>query len=182
MKNLIILIALFVFPQTIKAQLMESECRISHPTCFGSNDGSITILLDNINDYSFQWNTGAKGAYIDQLYGGDYECIITDKEGNIVVQNFKLVRPEPLSVGVSRCHFKGENDLGSCVAHVSGGTGTYKYQWSTNSQSAGIDNLRPGFYTVEVQDENHCSLDLTIEIKDKSTSDARLSNTSASVN
>jgi len=181
MKKLITIIALTTVPFLSKAQLDESQVRIVQPTCFGSNDGSIQIVLNDSENYSFEWSNGAKGSSIDKLYGGSYICTVTDPEGNVFVENFTLVRPRALSVGVSTFHYKGESNLGACVTHVDGGTGEYTYKWSNNATSAGIDELRPGSYTILVSDDNNCSLDLTIEIKDKSE-DARLSTTSASVN
>ena len=50
----------------------------------------------------------------------------------------------------------GAND-GSVMLGVSGGTFPYTYQWSTGDSTAGVFNVSPGFYTVNVLDANGCS-------------------------
>jgi PKD repeat protein len=49
----------------------------------------------------------------------------------------------------------GENSNGSAWVDVTGGSGSYTYQWSSGSTNRYVNNLEPGNYTVQVSD-GHC--------------------------
>lgn len=58
----------------------------------------------------------------------------------------------------------GAND-GSAIVTVSGGSGTYTFQWSpSGGNSAAAVNLAPGGYTCEVEDEAGCSTQVQVTI------------------
>ncbi|MGI9570543.1 MAG: hypothetical protein ACR2PH_12630, partial [Desulfobulbia bacterium] len=58
---------------------IDIEFEIIDHNC-GINDGSINIQIDNVEDYSFLWSTGAMGSSATNLMPGVYSCIISDFE------------------------------------------------------------------------------------------------------
>jgi hypothetical protein len=143
---------------------------VNNPTCFGSADGMIVLTDLSGNeptDFTFLWNNGSTQHKISNLYGGTYTCVITDKLGQVYSKSIRLERPSPLSIGVSTCHFTGEESLGSVCANVTGGTGEHRYFWSNGEMTSVLSDLSPGEYTLVVADANNCELDIVVEIKDK---------------
>lgn len=149
------------------AQTSQIDFQIKDPTCFGSNDGYIEVLVSSEEFNSILWSNGDTTWRIENLYGGTYTCKIYDKDGGVKEQHFVLKRPNPLSIALKTIHFS-DNRMGSIDLHVTGGSGNYSFHWSNSETDSCIYNLYPGDYTVEVFDVNNCSLDATVTIRDLS--------------
>ncbi len=61
-----------------------------------------------------------------------------------------------LSLSATDVSCNGGND-GSISSTVTGGDGTYTYNWSNGATTADINNLEPGTYSLTVTDGNACS-------------------------
>ncbi len=55
-------------------------------------------------------------------------------------------------------------DLGTATAQIVGGTAPYTYTWSNGANTAQVNNLTAGTYTVEITDANAYTQSLNIEI------------------
>ncbi|TWI01150.1 putative secreted protein (Por secretion system target) [Flavobacterium tiangeerense] len=137
--------------------------------CFGDTTGSISIqasggtLIVNQN-YTYKWyrngvEFGGNSPSIIGLSYGTYYVIVRDNLNPIQSQNF-IISPPPTQLQVSIANTSdiscpGAND-GAITLNVSGGTGSYAYQWHDNVTTKDRTNLKEGTYKVTVKDENGC--------------------------
>ncbi len=138
---------------------------VQHNQCFENANGHIQLFPtggDPLPSYQVTWS-GPNG-YTSQAFSisglvvGDYHYVLSD-DGACIVHG--TVRIEP--VIPVQGHIAHENILcygqstGSAHALFSGGTGNLHYQWSNGQQTAEINNIPAGNYTVTVTDSLGCS-------------------------
>jgi gliding motility-associated-like protein len=103
----------------------------------------------------------------DSLCAGNYQVIITDKNGCTVTGNYSIVNPplltQQLSSTPAYCH---GDCIGTASTLVSGGVPGYTYLWSDpNSQtSSTATDLCQGTYHVTVTDNNGCSINGVVNV------------------
>lgn len=97
--------------------------------------GTATLKIKNVSETALSWN-------------GSFRCIITDADGNKVTSSGAMLT-EPLSVNI-----KLKDDI--MKADVTGGVGSYTYQWTLNYKVIGADiSIQAGAngtYTCTVTD------------------------------
>ncbi|MFK8006799.1 MAG: T9SS type A sorting domain-containing protein [Saprospiraceae bacterium] len=138
---------------------------IGNVTCNGESNGSIFADAFGGNPgYTYVWNNGATGSFIDSLGAGTYFATITDATGCTGIGSVTVNEPEILETftfGSSVCN--GSDD-GTANVVVSGGTQPFFYAWSTGATTPEIENLTPGTYYVTVNDVNQCIVEDSITI------------------
>ncbi|MEM9921890.1 MAG: SprB repeat-containing protein, partial [Bacteroidota bacterium] len=137
-------------------------------SCVGSNDGSV--------DFDFTLEPGfvqpqqiaivdANGNNLQNgnLPPGDYCITITDGNAcQVAINCFQVREPEAITASTNIAN-KDCDENGRIELLVSGGTGSYTYNWSDlagNNNPQNRDNLADGAYSVIITDENNCSLNL----------------------
>ncbi len=134
--------------------LIESE--IDHLTCFGENDGAIDItLVEGTAPFVFEWNTGETSEDLSDLEEGTYSVLITDAQNCSFLSTFVVASPAEMTTSISSTPATSGNN-GTATANTFGGTTPYTFQWSNGSNSATIDGLNIGTYSVIVTDANAC--------------------------
>ncbi len=129
--------------------------------CNGAATGSATALASNgTSGYTYQWNTGATSATINNLTAGIYTVTATDGNGCTISTTASIIQPTPLVVSIPSttnvlCY---GGATGTVTALASNGTSGYLYQWNTGATGATINNLTAGTYTVTVTDANGCTI------------------------
>ncbi len=134
-----------------------------NPSCTGFSDGSILLSIANgLPPYQYNFNDGngfVSANTISGLPAGTYVVDVLDAnlcEGTFA---FVLEDPPPLQntfeLNNISCFGAADGVLG---AVVSGGVGSYGYQWSTGAGSPFIEELDEGAYTVTITDGNGCVL------------------------
>ena len=127
-------------------------------SCFGGNDGAINITpAGGQVPYTFSWDSGQTTEDIGSLIAGDYTVTMTDQMGCvfselITVGESSQIVISPVSVQDEECN----TDNGSIDISVSGGTGSFGFQWSNGPTTEDISGLTSGTYTVDVVDGNGC--------------------------
>ncbi len=138
---------------------------IGNVSCNGESNGSIFADAFGGNPgYTYVWNNGATGSFIDSLGAGTYFATITDATGCTGIGSVTVNEPEILETftfGSSVCN--GSND-GTANVVVSGGTQPFSYLWSTGATTPEIDSLTEGTYYVTVNDVNQCIVEDSITI------------------
>jgi len=131
------------------------------PSCFDGTDGYIILTVTSgTSPFTFSWEQGGlSGDNVTGLEAGQYSVVLTDGNGCSASTAITLIEPEQLllSSDVSDPFCPDIAD-GSIAVEVSGGTGTYTYEWSNNQSTAEITELLPGTYDLTVTDENGCKL------------------------
>ncbi|GAP73254.1 SprB [Candidatus Symbiothrix dinenymphae] len=149
--------------------LIVSFSKVKTPDCFGGNTGNIdTETTGGTAPYTYLWSTGATTPSIKNVVKGDYWVRVTDKNGCLYQTSMALGEPDMLVLQFSEVQaplcFGDRN--GYIHTETAGGTGKYTYLWSTGATTPNIDNLPKGDYWVRVTDENGCSFEKQITLKE----------------
>ncbi|MCV9932967.1 PKD domain-containing protein [Flavobacterium sp. LS1R47] len=143
-------------------------------TCFGSNDGSITISVTGgipfatATPYTFLW-TGPNGFTstdkdISNLKPGTYYLSVKDNGNCPFSQAYSVSEPGKFQTS------GGKNDItcfglnnGSINLYTTGGTQPYTYVWTKDGNpyaatTGNINNLGPGKYDVTITEVNNCDI------------------------
>ena len=149
-------------PDTISFQ-----ASITPLLCFGDQNGAINLSAQGgIGQLSYVLNGGQPSSLSNftQLGPGTYNIQVIDDIGCFVQFDTILTEPNEMQIAfntVSPICFGDCN--GSIEAVVTGGTingGNYNYTWSqSNLNSAQLNNVCAGLYSVIVTDSNNCTVD-----------------------
>ncbi len=142
------------------------------PTCNSSNDGEmgVAVLAGGNGTYTYQWNTGVSGDYIDGLQGGlTYTVTVTDGQGCTGTKSRLLGNPPAIVMSITPddadCH---QTATGSAtVTNVQNASGNVTYLWDVNAMNqttATADSLSAGTYSVVVTDTKGCTGSGTVNI------------------
>lgn len=137
----------------------------------GPGNGKVRAEVSGgIHEYSFLWSTGATGPVVVNLPPGQHSVQIRDANGCPLDLIFTLNAPPPLSAEVSaKREACLEQHTGQVnVVSAGGGVGPYTMTLEGNTvtgYTASWDSLSPGWYTVETQDQNGCTLLQEVEVE-----------------
>lgn len=140
------------------------------PTCANLCNGQAApIIIGGNGGYSLTWSSGETGATAAALCAS-FNLSIEDVAGCIADTNVTFDNiPPPILIDevVTEVTCFGADD-GMIDLTASGGTGSLGFSWAGpggfTSVSEDIAGLEPGSYTVEVTDDNGCTVDETFTI------------------
>ncbi|MES2590229.1 MAG: T9SS type A sorting domain-containing protein [Bacteroidota bacterium] len=139
---------------------------ITNPSCYGANDGSISIAVTGSTNYDFIWTTGGTSTTLSNTPAGHYECTLYDESGCEVKKSYELVNP----IEIKNNFIVNKPDCatanGSILTSVTGGTGTYTYIWNTSASTPNLNNISQGLYTVVIFDANFCTISDSVMLND----------------
>jgi len=130
-------------------------------SCFGENDGSATIsATGGTAPLTYAWSpTGGTGLTATNLIAGTYSATVTDDQGCVGSVNVVIGSPTQIVITQTITDIICGTSLGQIATAVSGGDGSYTYNWSPNGEtSASISGLSIGNYTLDVTDGNGCTI------------------------
>ena len=134
---------------------------ISAPTCFGGNDGSVTVTMQGgTAPYTYLWSNGETTANTTGLNAGIYALTVTDANGCTYTNSFTVSDPPKITVNptvLTQPTCNGAAD-GSITVSASNGAAPYTYNWNTGAVGATLTNIVAGTYTVTVTDNNGCQI------------------------
>lgn len=148
----------------------------SHVSCFGANDGYITLTLSGAsNQFTVVWNTvpPVTGPTITGLTSGLYEATITDNNGCDTPKyiSFGILGPSaPLAINLDVSPTTCSNSLNGAVdLTITGGNAPYSHIWTDpiSGQSTTLEDLNgldPGTYLLQVIDAFGCPIDTSVTI------------------
>ncbi len=143
------------------------------------NCNTTSLILDGGasstgSEFSYEWTT-TNGAIAEGgttlnptvIAAGEYSLLVTNtSNGCTAISEITVTQTPELSVelgNVTSINCFGEINGGASVA-VSGGTGTYNYQWSNGVTEASLNNVAAGTYEVIVTDSDQCSATISVTI------------------
>ncbi len=135
----------------------------------GANDGTAGINPSGgTGPYTIIWSTGDTSLSIANLSPGTYYVTITDAkdcilEDSATIQSFECSTLNIVSQQQNVSCF-GECDASIIISNVENSTGALNYQWNTSDNSASLDNLCLGTYTVTITDSLGCSVSKSFSI------------------
>lgn len=132
-------------------------------SCFGGSDGSIDITVTNgTYPYSYLWSSGGTTQDLTDVAADTFSVTVTDTIGCTGALDVEITEPTELSVSLvetSKANCDDDSSWGIDIS-VSGGTGTYTYDWSNDSTVQDPTGLSADSYSVTVTDGNSCPADL----------------------
>ena len=152
--------AIFTFTIAQPLQIVFVSAVIDSPSCFGSNDGSITVnFTGGTGTLTYAWNNSQTGSTASSLAAGIYTVTATDANSCTAPRNITLDQPAAIAITVATtpalCFGQA---TGTAIATGSGGTPPYSYQWSVGVSSSNLNGQLPqGNYVVSISDANGCS-------------------------
>ena len=127
------------------------------PTC-GSNNGSITTILNPNLMVTYSWSTGQTTPNLSNLSAGDYTVTVTTTDGCVSIASFTLVNEGDILLTLNpnnpSCQGMDDGSVNSNVTYS--GSGTLLYTWNTGATTPNIDNLPSGNYCVTVTSSDGC--------------------------
>ena len=144
-------------------ELTTTNTAIADATCAGGNNASaLTVPNGGTTPYGYLWDNGQTVAFADSLTAGLHTVTVTDANNCTVSENITVGELAALIVTTSdtiiSCN--GVND-GSLVAFPSGGTGPYRYKWSSHPFADTFQvsaDLFAGIYLLTITDANDCTV------------------------
>ncbi len=173
---------------TTTCALTTSVASLTNVTCFGGNNGSVTIAIPaGVPPYSLSINNGIPQAAttFSNLAAGTYTIVITDSVNCQETETITIADGAPITITFTTtdASCNGNND-GTAMAIPANGTAPYAYTWNTTPTQTlqTATNLAAGNYVVTVTDANMCSNTATTSIGQPWTITATITSTNVSCN
>jgi len=174
------------FTITSSQELIVTEI-ITNVDCSGDSTGAIDITVTGGNlttspDYNYNWtgiNTGfsATTQDINNLLADTYQIIVADDDGCTDTSLFQVVENTALDLTLSSIDASCGDSNGTVDVTTTGGQVAidYTYSWTNSSfinigNTATVNGLPAGSYTVVVTDDLGCVDSATVSINDLSAS------------
>jgi gliding motility-associated-like protein len=128
-------------------------------SCFGGSDGMIRGTGNlGTPGYTYEWSpSGGNDSIATGLSAGTYTLTVTDAAGCQVSASVTLEEPDPIVLNASATDAECGLFNGTATASASGGTGSFTFSWSNGANTANVNDLPEGNYTVTVTDQNFCT-------------------------
>jgi len=140
---------------------------LNNESCFGFNDGSITVSTGSGTPaYNYVWNTAQSTASISNLFAGSYAVTVYDANQCFDTSSFSITAATPFNLSVNSVNSVscfGAAD-GSIDVSANGGSIPYQFVWSNNNTGSSLTNIGAGIYQVTVSDANNCTVDSSFSI------------------
>lgn len=137
--------------------------------CNGEQSAALEVLIEGgKGPFQYQWSdTKLVGAEPNGLGAGSYEVQVIDATGQKGKAKIKIKQPDLLAAkaSVDEPASTGNAD-GKASIKVSGGSGSYTYQWDTGEKTAKAVKLGPGDHNVTISDATGCSTVATVTISE----------------
>lgn len=134
----------------------------THPTCFGSNTGTITINASGgTAPYTYSLNggpyttTNSYGSLVDNTYSVN----VKDDNGCVITESVTLTEPTEIQISATTTPTSCHNTTdGSITLSATGGSGDYEYSIDNVTYTATntFNSLGGGSITVYVKDDQDC--------------------------
>ena len=137
--------------------------------CFGAATGSVAASASGSNGhYTYTWRTTPvqTTATASSLTAGSYTVTVTDVVGCSASAQSNVNQPTaPLALSHTQVDVLCFGAAtGSIQLTAAGGTPNYGYLWSNSNNTALLNNLTAGAYTVTTTDANNCTATLSVTI------------------
>ncbi|MEM8583856.1 MAG: T9SS type A sorting domain-containing protein [Bacteroidota bacterium] len=142
--------------------------------CNGDETGSIEVtVLGGTPPYTYDWSdiAGSNNEEDrDNLPAGAYTVVVTDANGCTISETTTINEPPALEIDAEATDVLCNGDAtGSIEITVFGGTQPYTYDWADipgDDDPEDRSDLAAGTYTVEVTDDNGCTISITATINE----------------
>lgn len=156
-------------PATVTKQfeLIDVSAVAQNVSCNGYADGSGTVTVTPAGSYTYGWNTTPvqNTATAGNLPAGSYTVVVSGAATCAATANLTITEPEGIISALTSTPDTCTGGGGTAQVTASGGTTPYVYQWSNGGgNTATIQNLDPGTYTVTITDSAGCSVSNSVAV------------------
>jgi subtilisin-like proprotein convertase family protein len=144
---------------------------VTNEVC-NNNQGAINITVSG-NGLTYLWSNGATTEDITGLSAGNYSCTVSNAQGCTVNTGVISLINSPGSMVVSNQSVTSAtcgSANGAVDINVFNGQAPYTYLWSNGSATQDIAGLNAGVYTLQISDNNGCSLAHSVTVGSSSGS------------
>lgn len=144
-------------PITLNAQI--SNYNGYSVSAFGASDASIEVSVQGgIAPYLLEWSNGSNAQQLSSLPAGVYGLNVTDQNNCELDTSFTLTQPAQIYTLTATQQMSQVSCYNACNGAVQlnagGGVAPYYYSWSNAQNTAMVDSLCAGTYTVTISDSN----------------------------
>ncbi|MCB9198099.1 MAG: gliding motility-associated C-terminal domain-containing protein [Flavobacteriales bacterium] len=135
-------------------------------SCFGANDGSLTVTASGTSPLTYTFNNGTpQSSNIITSITGSVDIMVEDGNGCITAANETIQTASQLVLSSTALDASCGRDNGIATVNVTGGSGNYTYTWDNSSSTNNvIFQLSEGTYQAIVTDDHGCQDSVTITI------------------
>ncbi|MFN8323097.1 MAG: gliding motility-associated C-terminal domain-containing protein [Chitinophagales bacterium] len=139
---------------------------VTNVSCFGLNNGSITLgLSGGTSPYTFNWGGGVTSQNRSSLAAGSYTVTVMDNAGCNYTSSSTITQPAVFTVSssVTGVSCSGGNN-GSITVTTAGGSAPASFNWGSGITTQNRTGLSAGTYTVTATDISGCTATNTATI------------------
>lgn len=171
-KSIYIIILFSLFAGTLHAcPEIDVMLDVDQVNCNGNSDGRIEIIPTDLADhlpytYSFNGSSFSPNNIFQNLSAGNYTVVIKDNtDCNQILDDVEITQPEAITLDLIPVPIICGND-GSIYPQVTGGVSPYLYVWNNDPllRMDTLRNINGGTFTLQVEDQNNCIQNQTIDI------------------
>lgn len=129
--------------------------------CSNLPNATIAVVASgSTTAYFYNWNTNPAQttSSVSNVGPGNYLVTVSSLNACSVQGSFELPNTTPIVLNPTITDASCAGANGSIAANVSGGIAPYTYTWSNGANTASVQNLSAGSYTLQVRDINGCSV------------------------
>lgn len=135
--------------------LYNQRITYSQPECYGETG---SIVLSELGISTFAWENGNTALTERQNLGtGNYSVTISSAECQRILASTITAKQQISISGTIENPACFNDNSGSIVLAVTGGSTPYSYTWSNSAETANIENLDAGEYICTITDRNMCT-------------------------
>ena len=138
------------------------------PSCATASDGKLSSQVSGGSaPYSYAWSGGGSQASLSEVSSGNYTLTVEDAAGCKGEASIRVEAPGQACEDALSLSFRTkpvscqEEADGEVVLDILGGSGSYRYAWSTGATTKNLNQVSAGTYTVTVTDAGDASLSQT---------------------
>ncbi len=129
-------------------------------TCFGQNNGSISLNPNGTSPYSYLWNNGQTSKDLYGIKAATYSVTVTDSHGCVIKNSVQITEPTEILTQTTTTldNINTPFGEGSATVNVIGGNPPYSINWNDSFSQTTVTaiNLLAGQYIVKITDSKGC--------------------------
>jgi phosphotransferase system IIB component len=154
---------------TVNADTINFHEYIQNVTCFGKENGSISLYPFNYyGQYNYQWDEGNNSAHISNLAAGNYNVTITDIYNCTKQLQFTITQPNKITYDVLTSPDVDSSQVKEgevIIKNIEGSTAPYFIYWPEFSiYNDTLKGLTNGLYKFSISDANWCVVSDSVQI------------------